>query len=181
MIGRRDFLGGISGVAAAALFGLSIEDARADDPPETTRLCLIKTQTMCWAPQYVAEDFLKAEGFTQVTYTATAVGLPVSKLLAGRDADISMNFVGPNLIRVDQGDPMVFLVDKQYTSRYDYALQVMKELPYGKWREYDPEDTIRFYALRLHEAGLIKSNPQKLIAHASDWRVLNELKKELKG
>ena len=27
------------------------------------------------------------------------------------------------------------------------------EIPYDKWREYDAEDTIRFYALRLHEAG----------------------------
>jgi NitT/TauT family transport system substrate-binding protein len=73
------------------------------------------------------------------------------------------------------------LVDRQYTPRYDYALQVLKELPYGKWREYDPEDTIRFYALRLHEAGLVKSSPQKLIAQASDWRFLNELRKELKS
>ncbi len=29
----------------------------------------------------------------------------------------------------------------------------MKEIPYDRWREYDPEDTVRFYALRLHEAG----------------------------
>jgi NitT/TauT family transport system substrate-binding protein len=74
-----------------------------------------------------------------------------------------------------------FLVDKGYTARYDYARQAMQELPYGKWREYDPEDTVRFYALRLHEAGLIKSTPQKIIAQSTDWRFLNELKKELKG
>ena len=43
--------------------------------------------------------------------------------------------------------------------RYDYALQTMQEIPYGQWREYDPEDTVRFYALRLHEAGMIKSEP----------------------
>ena len=73
------------------------------------------------------------------------------------------------------------LVDKKYTPHYDWVVQVMKELPYGKWREYDPEDTIRFYALRLHEAGMIKSNPQKLIARASDWRLLTELRKELKA
>jgi NitT/TauT family transport system substrate-binding protein len=73
------------------------------------------------------------------------------------------------------------LVDKDYVSRYDYALQTMKEVPYGKWREYDPEDTVRFYALRLHEAGMLKSSPQKLIAQRIDWRFLNELKKELKG
>ena len=45
------------------------------------------------------------------------------------------------------------LVDKGFTTNYDYALQTMKEIPYGKWREYDPEDTVRFYSLRLHEAG----------------------------
>ena len=74
-----------------------------------------------------------------------------------------------------------FLVDKGYTARYDYARQAMQELPYGKWREYDHEDTVRFYALRLHEAGLIKSSPQKIIAQSTDWHFLNALKKELKG
>jgi NitT/TauT family transport system substrate-binding protein len=64
---------------------------------------------------------------------------------------------------------------------YDYALQSLREIPYGKWREYDPADTIRFHALRLHEAGLIKSSPQKVLAQSTDWRFLNALKKELKG
>jgi NitT/TauT family transport system substrate-binding protein len=73
------------------------------------------------------------------------------------------------------------LVDKDYVQRYDAALQVLKDLPYNVWREYDPEDTIRFYALRLHEAGMIKSSPQKIIAQGTNWRFLNELKKELKG
>jgi NitT/TauT family transport system substrate-binding protein len=54
------------------------------------------------------------------------------------------------------------------------------ELPYDKWREYDPEDTIRFYSLRLREAGLIKSPPNKIIAQGTDWRFFNELKRELK-
>jgi NitT/TauT family transport system substrate-binding protein len=72
-----------------------------------------------------------------------------------------------------------FLVDKGYTSNYEYALQTMKELPYGKWREYNPEDTMRFYALRLHEVGMIKSSPQKIIAEGTDWRFLNELRKEM--
>ncbi len=61
------------------------------------------------------------------------------------------------------------------------ALQGMKEVVYGKWREYDPADAVRFDALRLHEAGLIKSTPQKILAQGTDWRFLNELKKELKG
>jgi NitT/TauT family transport system substrate-binding protein len=74
-----------------------------------------------------------------------------------------------------------FIVDKNYAKRYAYALQVMKEIPYGQWREYSAEDSLRFYALRLHEVGMLKSSPQKLIAHGTAWRFLNELKKELKG
>jgi hypothetical protein len=58
-------------------------------------------------------------------------------------------------------------VEKDLTPRYDYALQAIRELPYNKWREYNPEDTVRFYALRLHEAGMIKSSPQKIIAQGA--------------
>jgi NitT/TauT family transport system substrate-binding protein len=330
---RRTFLRGASSAGGAALVHWPATRADAEPPPETTRLRLIRTTSMCWAPQYAAEELLRAEGFSDVTYLETPPGRPVSKSLTAGEADLSMNFVGPNLIRVDQGDPVVFLagvhvgcfevfggerlrrisdlkgktvsvtaldgteyvffasiaahvgldprkdirwqvheadeglrlfaegkldaylgfpprpqelrarkigrvivnsaadrpwsqyfcclltgsrefvkkhpvatkramrailkgadlcttepervarllVDRKYTPRYDYVLQVLKELPYGRWREYDPEDTIRFYALRLHEAGLVKSSPQKLIAQASDWRFLSELRKELKS
>ncbi|HMH52202.1 MAG TPA: ABC transporter substrate-binding protein [Candidatus Acidoferrum sp.] len=73
------------------------------------------------------------------------------------------------------------LVERGIVKQYDYALQTIKELPYARWRDYDSEDTLRFYALRLHEAGMIKSSPQKIIAQGSDLRFINELKKELKG
>jgi NitT/TauT family transport system substrate-binding protein len=74
------------------------------------------------------------------------------------------------------------LVDKGFTKDYDYALQTMQEMQMAyRWREYDPEDTLRFYALRLHEAGMIKSSPQKIIAQGTDWRFLRELKKEMKA
>jgi NitT/TauT family transport system substrate-binding protein len=71
------------------------------------------------------------------------------------------------------------VVENGLTDRYDDARQTLTELPYDRWREYEPEDTIRFYALRLHEVGLIKSTPQKIIAENTDWRFLNELKREL--
>jgi len=73
------------------------------------------------------------------------------------------------------------LVEDGFAQRYDYALQTLSDNPYDKWREYDPEDTVRFYALRLHEVGFIKSGPQKIIAAGADWRFLNELKRELKA
>jgi NitT/TauT family transport system substrate-binding protein len=73
------------------------------------------------------------------------------------------------------------LIDGGFTAQYEYALQTLKEVPYGAWREYDPEDTLRFYALRLHEARMINSTPNKIIADGTDWRFLNELKRELKA
>jgi NitT/TauT family transport system substrate-binding protein len=73
------------------------------------------------------------------------------------------------------------LVDHRVTDRNDYALQTLSEVPYDRWQDYNAEDTIRFYALRLHEAGLIKSSPQKIIADGTDWRFLDELKRELKA
>ena len=73
------------------------------------------------------------------------------------------------------------IVDRGFTKAYDYALATMKEIPYNRWREYDPEDTVRFYSLRLREVGMLKSNPQKILADGTDWRFLKELKKELKG
>jgi NitT/TauT family transport system substrate-binding protein len=65
--------------------------------------------------------------------------------------------------------------------RYEAALETLKLLPYRRWRDANAEDTLRFYALRLHDVGMIKSTPQKLIAEGTDWRFLDELKKELKA
>jgi NitT/TauT family transport system substrate-binding protein len=74
-----------------------------------------------------------------------------------------------------------FLVDMRYETRYPIGFEVIKSLQFTRWREADPEDTLRFHALRLREAGMLKSTPQKLLAQGTDWRFLNELKKELKA
>ena len=73
------------------------------------------------------------------------------------------------------------LVDGGYAERYDYALETIQAIPYDLWHDYDFEDTLRFYALRLHEAGMLKNSPNALIAAGSDWRFVNELKRELKA
>ena len=331
---RRRFASGLALLGAGNALGLWSPPAAAEPPPETTKIRLLRSNSVCWAPQYMAEELLRAEGFTEVQYVAIADADLIAKALASDQADISMQFVAPNLVRFDMGDPIVFLagghvgcldlrgtdkvrsardlkgktvavpggvtgvaymfvasmathvgldprrditwaahsideskwllaegkvdavlafppvaqemrakkigrsivntttdrpwsqyfccviagrqefvrkypvatkrtlrailktadlcaaeperiarslVEKKFVTQYDYTLQALRDLPYGKWREYDPEDTIRFYSLRLHEAGLIKSTPQKIIAQGADWRFLNELKKELKG
>ncbi len=333
---RREFLGGLTLAGAAGFFGLHAEQVAAEPPPETTRLRLIKIPSTCVAPQFIGEELLLAEGFTDVQYLERA-GDPPARLMASGEFDIVVSFLPVQIALIDRGAPVIilagshvgctelvaahhirsirdlkgktvavlskdplsadyaftamfvasvglrpdrdinfvvhpwgesirllaqgkidaftagppetlevraqkvghvlvnnavdrpwsqylccmvsghpdfvrknpvatkralrsilksanmcalepervarFMVKKGYTTpdKYEYALQSLKELPYGKWREYDPEDAVRFYALRLHELGLIKSSPSKIIAQGTDWRFLNELKKELKG
>jgi len=73
------------------------------------------------------------------------------------------------------------LVEGGFTDRYDYALQTLNENPYGGWRDYDAEDSVRFYALRLHDLGFVKSSPQKVIGEGTDFRFSDQLKRELKA
>jgi NitT/TauT family transport system substrate-binding protein len=306
--------------------------AATERVPETTTLRMTRIPGICVAPQYVAEELLLAEGFTDVKYVDFG-GVDPHAAFASREVDISMAFVPPFLVQVDAGLPIVLLagihagcfelfgtgavrairdlkgrsvavpvlgsahhafvasmatyvgvdpqkdirwvthpiaesaavlasgkadalvglppvpqelrargigqlivnssvdrpwsqyfccivasnrdfvrkhpvatkralrallkatdicatapeqvarlmVDRGYTRDYQLALQAMREIPYNRWRSYDVEDSVRFYALRLHEAGMIKSSPQRIIAQGTDWRFLRELKKELKA
>ena len=74
-----------------------------------------------------------------------------------------------------------FLAAKLYEPRYPIGIEVMKSTKFDLWRTVDPADTLRFYALRLHEVGMVKTPPNELIAQGTDWRFLNELKRELKA
>ncbi len=328
---RRSFLAVLSSASVAGLIGAR-DSFTQEAPPETTTVRLAKNDGICIAPQYVADELLRAEGFTDVRYVKSTPAV-VSDAMGRGEVDMSLHFAAPLITGIDAGAPItvvagvhvgcfelfahegirsirdlkgtkvgvqglglaphVFLasmaayvgldpvkdidwvlspsvrpkelfaegkidaflgfppepqelrarnighvivnsaldrpwsqnfccmlagnrnyvrnypvatkrvlrailkaadlcvtdparvaqrmVDAGFTARYDYALQTLKEVPYGKWREYDPEDTIRFYALRLHQAGMIKVSPNKILADATDWRFLNELKRELKG
>lgn len=72
------------------------------------------------------------------------------------------------------------MVDREFVRSYDYALQTLQDIRYDRWRDFDPEDALRFYALRMQETGMITSGPQQIIANGTDWRFLNELRHELK-
>jgi NitT/TauT family transport system substrate-binding protein len=65
-------------------------------------------------------------------------------------------------------------------ARYEDTLQTLREIPYGTWRAYNPEEAVRFYALRMRDVGMLKSTPQQIISRGTDWRFLNELRRELK-
>lgn len=73
------------------------------------------------------------------------------------------------------------VINNGFPAEYETALQVFSEIPYALWRDLDPEDTFRFYALRMHQLGLIEQTPEALIAKNTDWRFLKELKQQLKA
>jgi NitT/TauT family transport system substrate-binding protein len=72
------------------------------------------------------------------------------------------------------------MVAKGFAKNYDYALQALTEGRYTTWRDYDAEDSLRFWGLRMQETSIIDANPNDIIATGTDWRFLEELKRELK-
>jgi NitT/TauT family transport system substrate-binding protein len=73
------------------------------------------------------------------------------------------------------------LIEGGFAQHYDIALQTLTDVPYNVWRELDPEDSLRFYALWLHEFGEIDATPNQILAQGTDWHFVNELKRELKA
>jgi NitT/TauT family transport system substrate-binding protein len=110
---RRRFLqgairSGLSGAGLALLAGCegggrTAGPAAPEPPLETTRLRLGQTSTVCLAPQYLAQEFLPAEGFTDVSYVQIGVGDLALKPVASGDVDISMNFSGTLIAGVEAG------------------------------------------------------------------------------
>src|SRR5205807_7120760 len=106
---RRQFLGGLTLAGTAGLLGLPPGPVAAEPPPETTRLRLVRRPAICVAPEYVAEELLQGEGFTEVQYvTKEDSGGPYTALASG-EADLTLLFSGPLLIQMDTGAPVVVL------------------------------------------------------------------------
>ena len=331
--GRRNFLTLASAIGATALLGQG-RSASAEPPPETKKIRLVKIPAICLAPEYVAEDFLRSEGFSEVEFVEM-VQITAPDMLQANRADVTVNSPPMLLPQLDAGQQQIalagihggcyelfahakirsvrdlrgkrvaievmgssteyfylasmaayvgmdprkdiewveggtfdgtmslfvegkadaflafppqpqqlrakkighviintaqdrpwseyfcclitartrfvkenpiatkracrailkatdlcaneperaarYIVAKGYEPSYDVALEVVKSLSYNRWRTYNVEDSLRFFGVRLHESGMIKSDPNKLIAQGTDWRFLNELKKELKA
>ena len=103
---RRRFLGGVMLAGAAGLLGVHPRPVAAEPPPETTTLRLARTTSICQAPQYVVEALFEAEGFTDVQFVGEAA---VDRALVSGDAHMGMRFLGPFLLRLDEGAPLVIL------------------------------------------------------------------------
>ena len=87
---------------------------------------------------------------------------------------------GSDVVSKDPEGSARFMVDRGFTINYDYTCDLLKKMPYDVWRDYDAADSVRFYALRLKEAGIISATPDEIIEKGTDFRYLADLKRELK-
>ena len=105
---RRRFLAALSSAGAASLLGTPMSFAQ-EAPPETTTIRIAKIPGICIAPQYVAEELLRAEGFTDIHYVATEAGVPAAQALARGELDFTANYAPALISPIDAGAPITIL------------------------------------------------------------------------
>ena len=115
---RRRLLTDLAFVGAAGVGGLGLsslsggQSHAAEPPPEITTIRLVKVPVTCLAPQYVAAELLRIEGFTDIQYVGLEgdigkLGVPV--MIGRGHVDFSMTFGAPMLIPMDAGEPVTAL------------------------------------------------------------------------
>ena len=110
MNARRDVLRNLALAATAGVLRIRPTlAAAAEPPPETRTLRLGQLTGICIAPQYIAEEFLHGEGFTQVQYVKEAGRVATNKALASGDISITAASLGPLLVQIDAGDPITLV------------------------------------------------------------------------
>ena len=80
----------------------------------------------------------------------------------------------------DRSTAARLLVERGATSDIEYAGTALAEIPFNAWRSYDPEDSVRFPALRLKKAGLLKGTPNRIVSRGTDFRFIEEIRREMK-
>jgi NitT/TauT family transport system substrate-binding protein len=105
---RRRFVSALSAAGTAGVVGLRTSSIGAQAAPEITRVRLVHDPSICVAPQYLAEELLRADGFSEVQYVEATDGLG-TRLVAAGGADVMMEFAGVYVSRIDAGDPIVVL------------------------------------------------------------------------
>src|SRR5215471_3060473 len=109
---RRRFLAGLSSAGAACLAGSRTSLAQ-EGPPETTTIRLARAPSICRAPQYMTEELLHSEGFTDVNYVSWARTSEATEAVATGAVDITMQYIGPSIMQLDAGQAIVVLAGIQ--------------------------------------------------------------------
>ena len=106
---RREFLGGLT-LAGAGLLSWQPESVDAEPPSETARVRLAQHADVCAAtPLIVANDFLLAEGFSDLEYVKVSSGPDGFAAVAAGAADITIAAVYALIPRIEAGDPILIL------------------------------------------------------------------------
>src|SRR5262249_15314936 len=106
---RRRFLTRASLAAAAGLVAMP-KSLHAEPPPETTTVRLpAYSEASCMVPEYVAEDLLRAEGFTNVRYVEGKSGVDPSVLIARGETDFDWNYAAIHIASMEAGVPITVL------------------------------------------------------------------------
>ena len=103
---RRCFL---SGAALAGAAMLAARRGSAEPDLETTSVRLAKMPVICFAPQFVCEDLLRMEGFTDIRYVDTKPGGVFVQDLAEGKYHFTSNVTAQNVVLVDSGLPITLV------------------------------------------------------------------------
>ena len=104
---RRRFLATLSAAGTTGFLGMPNSFGQ-DSALETTTIRLAKNDGICIAPQYVADELLRAEGFTDIQYVFTPPSLIPEALRRGY-LDVALHFSAPSIVAIDAGEPITLL------------------------------------------------------------------------
>src|SRR5262249_38859979 len=107
-MGRREFVKGLGALAGGSLLGYDLRSARAEPPPETKKVRLTHTPAICLAPQYLVEDLLRLEGFSEIEYVKSK-NVTSPDVLTDDRADFTMWDAYSALTYLDEGKPLVVI------------------------------------------------------------------------
>jgi NitT/TauT family transport system substrate-binding protein len=102
---RRGFLGGVAAASATGLIRASPAEA-ADGPLETTTV-RIREPGLCVSSLYIAEEMLRAEGFTEIHYIEEG-RVPIRPITQG-EVDFSPAYAPLCVRAIDAGEPIMVL------------------------------------------------------------------------
>ena len=109
MISRREFVRDCAIAGAMSPVGFSSDLLAAEPAPETSRMRLALIPGSCFAPQYVAEEILRAEGFDDVRYVRMASTAELYPALVSGEIDMTMAFIAPFVVQAD-ADPSIVML-----------------------------------------------------------------------
>src|SRR5215471_17031773 len=105
---RRRFLATVSGAGAAGLVRAPRIQA-AEGPLETTAVRLPKVPALCIAPQYAADEPLRAEGFTDIRYVEMAHSTLMYEAMGRGEVDVGLNLAISHVRAIDARAPIAVI------------------------------------------------------------------------